>query len=77
MMQEAGRVNEFPKVSCGAESCRFDFENGTSKILPRDKVPFDENDVVIKDQVDSGVPVSVVIDSGVPVSVVKEKDSNT
>ena len=51
MWGEAKRVNDFPKVSCGVENCRFDFENGTSKVLPRNEVPFDENGVVIKDQV--------------------------
>ena len=51
MWQEAKVTNQYPKVSCYNDSCIFYFENGTSKRLPREKVPFDENGVVIKDQV--------------------------
>lgn len=51
MWQEAQTVNDYPKVSCYENTCRFQFENGVTKTLPREEVPFDENGVVIKERV--------------------------
>ena len=51
MWQHGKTTDDYPKVFCLDEECRFMFKDGTERSLPRSSVPFDEKGVVIKDQI--------------------------